>query len=67
MQGVDVYKLALLAIAELVIFAGGAFLIVGGHSLEGILLIVVGTGITSALIVMLLLAAKREANHRSNE
>ncbi|MEM9335642.1 MAG: hypothetical protein AAGA33_12400 [Pseudomonadota bacterium] len=57
----ELYKLALVAIAELLVFAGGAVLIVNGHTLAGILLIVLGTLLTSALMVVLVLRHKRDA------
>ncbi|MEM6512271.1 MAG: hypothetical protein AAF660_04610 [Pseudomonadota bacterium] len=59
MQGVDRYKLLLIALAELLIFAAGAVLYVSGSTLFGILVIVIGSGVTSMLLVLLILNARR--------
>ncbi|MEM9207727.1 MAG: hypothetical protein AAGA61_00650 [Pseudomonadota bacterium] len=59
MQGVDRYKLLLIALAELLIFAAGAVLYISGSTLFGILVIVIGSGVTSMLLVLLILNARR--------
>ncbi len=59
MKGIEIYKLALLAVAETVIFIGGVVLIVNDNMLTGVILIVVGTTVTSGLIAFLVLKSRR--------
>ncbi len=51
-------RLALLAIIELVLIGGGIALFMIGQATAAILLVVIGVGITSVLMVMLVLKGR---------
>ena len=55
------FRLVLLAVIEFVLIGGGIALVLIGHAAAGILLLVVGTAVTTSLMIMLVVKGQRSA------
>ncbi len=67
MTATDKFRLALVAIAELVFFAGGVALVLVGQTLFGVVMIAVGAVAASIVMALLVLKSRGKSVPGNNE